>query len=97
MELRLFRRYILLLFSVLLLLPFLMACTKNGDVVSIDDEKPVPVAFDTYLQNAKASDQTRATYPTAPQAVGEADIDTLKKTGFGVFAMYTGSDAYNYD
>ena len=67
------------------------ACTKSTDTISTDDEQPVAVNFNTFLQDSREA--TRTTYPT-DGATGTMDDSKLKATGFGVFAQYTGTVLY---
>ena len=90
----LFQRYILSTLLLLTTVTCFVACTKDGGTVSMDDEKPLAVSFDTYLQNGQT---TRTTYPQGSKT-GEMLTDNvlLHKTGFSVFAQYTEGDTYQH-
>lgn len=85
-----------ILLTTLLLL--LTSCVHDDvDERAEDGSRKVPVSFEPYLMQQKASDMgTRAVVVINPENTGGVLMTTeeLKKWGFGVFAKYHGNDSY---
>ena len=69
----------------------LVACSQvEGVSDSPSDNAAVPIAFDTYLQQAKT---TRTTFPNYP---GNITLAELKASSFGVSAYHSGNTPFTY-
>lgn len=77
--------------ALLLMAAVLFGCTSSTDTVSMTDERPATVAFDTFVQQVGPT-RASAFYPLES---AQLTTSTLRDVGFGVFAHHSGNADYD--